>query len=72
MALKSLKKSSKSHLDVKLSQTIYLQMLVKVTININLLNPLGIEKIFVATALIDGSHFVIAWVSEIVTPQQEA
>ena len=28
--------------------------------------------VFVATASIDGSHFVIAWVSEYVTPQQEA
>ena len=28
--------------------------------------------LFVATASIDGSHFVIAWVSEDVTPQQEA
>ena len=28
--------------------------------------------IFVATASIDGSHFVIAWVSEHLTPQQEA
>ena len=30
------------------------------------------KLLFVATALIAGSHFVIAWVSEYVTPQQEA
>ena len=28
--------------------------------------------LFVATASIDGNHFVTAWVSEYVTPQQEA
>ena len=31
-----------------------------------------LNQFFVATASIDGSHFVIAWVSEYVTPQQEA